>query len=109
MNKLLLTLCCILLLAGSGMTQDHSLPARDDKETEDIPFKILTSGKKITIQSKSNIRQLMLWTASGHRVAEEHAINSSSYTYQINVQEKIFFVMLQLANGKRYTKKIGIE
>jgi hypothetical protein len=29
------------------------------------PFKVLTNGKQITVQTKQNLKSLMVWTASG--------------------------------------------
>jgi hypothetical protein len=108
MTRFLLAVCCCLLLSSNGFTQNKQVPQKETSQ-EDVPYKILTNGRKITIQSKSNIQKLMLWSASGHRIVEENNLNTSSYSYTISIPEKVFFVMLQLANGKRYTKKIGVE
>ena len=108
MTRLLLAVCCLFLLCNNGFTQDKQAPQKETSP-EAVPYKILTNGRKITIQSKSNIQKLMVWSASGHRIIEENNLNTSSYSYTISIPEKVFFVMLQLANGKRYTKKIGVE
>ena len=50
----------------------------------------------------------MIWTASGHRIVEDHNLDQHSWTFNINVNENVFYLMLELADGKRYTKKIGI-
>jgi hypothetical protein len=76
--------------------------------TENKPYKILTSGKQITVKSTKNIKNIMVWTASGHRIVEQKAVNASSYTFNINVSEKIFFVMIEYEGSKPYTEKIGI-
>src|SRR6266568_4987039 len=55
------------------------------------PFRILTSGKQITIKSSRNIKSIMVWTASGHRIVEQKDLNASSYNFRISVNEKVFF------------------
>ena len=77
------------------------------KETK--PFTILTSGKQITIKSSKDIKSIMVWTASGHRILEQKAVNAASYTFEITINEKIFFVMVQLLDGKLFTEKIGLR
>ena len=73
------------------------------------PFRILTSGKQIIIKSNKNIKSIMVWTASGHRIVEQKDINTSTYNFRPSIDEKIFFVMLQLVDGKIYTEKIGVR
>lgn len=73
------------------------------------PFRILTSGKKITIQAKQNIKEVMVWTSNGHRLIEQKEINSSTYSFTITINEKIFFLRVDMADGKMFTKKIGIQ
>ena len=73
------------------------------------PYKILTSGKQITIKSTKNIKGIMVWTASGHRVVEQKEINATSFSFNINISEKIFFVMIQYEGMKPFTEKVGIE
>jgi hypothetical protein len=73
------------------------------------PFKVLTNGKQITIQSKQNLRSLMVWTASGHRFVEEKALTSNSYSFTVPAKEKIFYIMLETAEGKRFTEKMGVK
>ena len=51
----------------------------------------------------------MVWTASGHRVVEQKEINTSSYTFNININEKVFFLMVEFEGSKPYTEKIGIR
>lgn len=77
------------------------------KETR--PYQVVTSGKQITIKSNRNIQHVMLWTITGHRVVEQREINSSSYTFIIPINEKIFFLMVGLEGGKIYTEKIGLQ
>jgi hypothetical protein len=73
------------------------------------PFRIITSGKQITVKSSKDIKTIMVWTSSGHRILEQKDVNASVYNFRINVSEKIFFFMLQLIDGKVYSEKIGIQ
>ena len=73
------------------------------------PFKVLTNGKQITIQSKQNLRSLLVWTASGHRFVEEKALTSNSYSFTVPAKEKIFYIMVETAEGKRFTERMGIK
>jgi hypothetical protein len=84
-----------------------TLSAQPKKESK--LYKILTSGKQVTIKSSRNIQHVMLWTTSGHRVVEQREINAGSYTFSIPINEKIFFLMIGLEGGKIYTEKIGIQ
>lgn len=79
----------------------------DNKETK--PYKVLTSGKQITIKSTKDINHVMLWTTGGNRVVEQKEINKASYTINIPVNQKTFFLMIGLVSGKIYTEKIGIQ
>jgi hypothetical protein len=76
---------------------------------ENKPYKILTSGKQITVKSTKNIKAIMVWTASGHRVVEVKEVNASSFSFTISINEKIFFVMIQLDGMKPFTEKIGVQ
>jgi hypothetical protein len=73
------------------------------------PFKVLTNGKQITIQSKQNLRSLMVWTASGHRFIEEKELKTNSYSFTVPSKEKVFFMMIETAEGKRFTEKMGVK
>lgn len=73
------------------------------------PFKILTNGKQITVQTKQNLKSLMVWTASGHRIVEEKDLTTNSYSFTVPSKEKIFFMMLETAEGKRFTEKMGVK
>jgi hypothetical protein len=73
------------------------------------PYKILTSGKRITIKSKKNIKRLMVWTSSGHRIVEQHELDTAEYNFTIPTDEKVFFLMLETNNGDRYTDKFGTQ
>jgi hypothetical protein len=84
-------------------------PAEETKLRSVKPFKVLTNGRQITIQAKQNIRMVMVWTASGHRIVEAKEINTSIYSFTITVKEKIFFMMIETADRKIFTEKIGIQ
>jgi hypothetical protein len=77
------------------------------KETR--PYKVLTSGKEITIKSNKNIQHVMVWTTDGHRVVEQKEINATSFTFTIPINEKIFFLMVGMDGEKIYTEKIGVK
>jgi hypothetical protein len=89
-------------------THAQSLPP-DYRMDKAKPYRILTSGKQITIKSSKDIQSIMVWTASGHRIVEQKEVNAGSYTFTVGVNEKIFFLMLELKGEERYTEKIGIR
>lgn len=86
-------------------------PSKSDitRSTSAKPFKILTNGKQITIQSKQNLRSIMVWTASGHRFVEEKLLTTNSYTFTVPSKEKVFYMMIETAEGKRFTEKMGVK
>jgi hypothetical protein len=101
------------LLAVSAAVSAQTKPLRDPavpgKTEKAKPFKVLTNGRQITIQSKENIRTLMIWSAGGQRIVEEKDINSMSYSFVLPQKEKIVFVLVEMLNGKRFTEKIGVQ
>jgi hypothetical protein len=106
MTKLLLrrSAAIILIACLSLFTQAQPLV-----KTENKPYKILTNGKQVTVKSNKTIQSVMVWTASGHRVIEERNVNNSSFSFNLNINEKIFFLMIQLEGSKPYTEKIGLQ
>ena len=76
---------------------------------EPKPYKVLTSGKQVTIKSEKSIKSIMVWTSSGNRIIEQKAVNATSFTFNAGNKEKIFFVMVRLQNGTLYTEKIGVQ
>lgn len=78
-------------------------------EKSSKPYRILTSGKQITIKSEKDIKSIIVWTSDGNRILEHKDVNSNSYTFRITVREKTFFIRIQLVNGKTYSEKIGVE
>jgi hypothetical protein len=73
------------------------------------PFRILTSGQRITVQSNKNINNVIVWTASGNRFVEQTNIEAPSFNFFVPSKEKYVFMMLELQGGKRYTEKIGVQ
>jgi hypothetical protein len=80
-----------------------------ENEKNNKPYRILTSGKLVTIKSSKTIKNVMVWTSGGNRILEEKNVNAPNYNFRITVNEKIFFVMVQLADGKTYSEKIGVQ
>lgn len=104
---LLSTFFCLPVMAQKNNTSLPE-PTQANKTNGKPPYQIYTSGRQITIKSTTNLKQLMVWTASGHRVIEQRDIDKDNYVFRLEVNEKIFFLRLQLANGKVYTQKFGI-
>ena len=106
-------LACIALLscfAFFSMAQDPGLrPKPQLSKTEGKPFKVLTNGRRITIQSTQDINRIMAWTATGTRVVEQTSFDSPTYSFTVPATEKFLFVMIQLKNGKYYTEKVGVQ
>ena len=73
------------------------------------PFKVLTNGNRITIQTKQNLRSIMVWTSSGHRFVEEKDLTTNSYSFTVPSKEKVFYMMIETAEGKRFTEKMGVK
>jgi len=73
------------------------------------PYKILTNGKQITIQLKQNLKSLIVWTASGHRIVEEKNLKTTSYSFTVPAKEKVFYMKIETAQGKRFTEKMGVK
>ncbi|MCC7400586.1 MAG: hypothetical protein IT214_03785 [Chitinophagaceae bacterium] len=77
------------------------------------PFKVLTSGKQITIKStdnENNLRQILVWTSTGHRIVEQHEMDVPSFDFSVSgINERVFFLMVEFKNGKRFSEKIGVR
>lgn len=73
------------------------------------PYKVLTSGRQLTINSDKKIHHIMLWTTNGDRVVEQKNINETNYTIRVPINRNAFFIMVGMADGKVYTEKIGIQ
>ena len=100
-SRLVPVFLLVLLFVFRGHAQD---PGNSDK-----PYKIMTSGRQLTIKSAVAINQVMLWTISGNRVVERKGISTTSCVVDIPVYQKAFYLMIGLNNGKVYTEKIGVN
>ena len=102
----------LMIVISSHAQKNDAVPAKGKplvERKEVKPYKILTSGKHITVQSKNNIKRIMVWTSSGHRIVEQHELDVPSYNFTIPTEDKIFFLMLETNNGNRYTDKFGVQ
>jgi hypothetical protein len=102
-----LLVVAILSLSIFELQAQPDGPFPEKKETK--PYKVLTSGKQITIKSVKDINHVMLWTTGGNRVVEQKEINKSSFTFTIPVNQNAFYLMIGLVGGKIYTEKIGVR
>src|SRR5262245_60609201 len=95
-----------LFLSFASMAE----PLYEPSEPATKPYRILTSGKQVTIKSTKNMKNIMVWTASGHRIVEQKEVNAATYMFNVNgAREKVFFIMVQYDGGKPYTEKIGVN
>ena len=104
MMKSMARLCAFVSLFFIAMTAAAQPESVDYK-----PYKLLTAGRQITIKSTKAIKQVMLWTTGGDRVVEQKEINNSSFVVNIPVNQRSFFLMIGLSDGKIYTEKIGLQ
>jgi hypothetical protein len=72
------------------------------------PYRILTSGKDITIKSTKTIKEVLVWTTTGYRIVENRSVNNSSFSFQVKVPAKYVFVMIHFEGSKPYTEKLGL-
>src|SRR5689334_18880699 len=85
-----------VIICLSSLSYAQSAPAIEATIIkEDKPYKILTSGKQVTVKSSKEIKSVMVWTSSGHRIIEEKAVNSTSYSFNLKIPEKVYFIMIQ--------------
>lgn len=73
------------------------------------PYRIQTSGREVTIKSSRLIKEVLVWTSTGHRIVENRNINASTYSFQVNTNTRVVYVMIHYEGRKPYTEKIGIE
>jgi hypothetical protein len=73
------------------------------------PFKLLTNGRQVTIQSREELKSLLVWTASGNRIVEQKELKTTSHSFTVPVKENIIFLLIELTNGRRYTEKLGVR
>ncbi len=98
--------CLTIVAQGQPINKTVSVK---ESTTDSKPYRIHTIGKQVAIKSNIDIKNIMVWTSGGNRILEKKEINTANYSFRVAVTEKIFFVMLRLADGKTYSEKIGIE
>jgi hypothetical protein len=97
----LLAFASFSLLALGSMAQSPEIKTGK-------PYKLLTSGRQITIKSTKDIKQVMLWTINGNRIIEHKDIHKTSWVVNVPLMQKNFFLMIGMNDGKVYTEKIGL-
>lgn len=103
MMKSVSGLLAIFLFIVSSLSLQAQTSKKDTK-----PYRVITSGRQLTIKSSKTINNIMVWTTDGNRVIEQKNINNNSFTIDIPVYRKAFYLMIGLTNGKIYTEKIGV-
>lgn len=98
----ILSLSLFVLAARAQPVSD--IPAAKESK----PYKVLTSGKQVTIKSTKGIKQVMVWSTNGNRIVEHRAVNNSLYSFTVPSNHKTCYIMVGLDDGKVYTEKIGI-
>src|SRR4051812_17634296 len=72
-------------------------------------YRIITSGKQLTVKSKQPIKNVMVWTTAGDRVVEQRGIHNNSCTVEVPTTQKNFFLMVGMEDGQVYTEKLGLR
>jgi hypothetical protein len=99
-----------ICISISAFSQDPPIKNKTVTEkTEPRPFKILTNGKHITVQSNKDLQKVMVWSSNGNRIVEQQEVNANSYSFTTPSSDKIYFLMVQMKDGKVFTEKIGIR
>ena len=98
----------ILIFSAFVIQAQPVLAAAKGTEAPAKPYRIQTSGKQITIKSTRDIKNVMVWSSAGNRLFEQKDINAETFNFKLNVNEKIFFIRIQLKDGKVYSEKIGL-
>jgi len=103
-------LIVIIVSCLSVFSYAQTAPVNETENAQtNKPYRILTSGKQVTVKSTRDIKSVMVWTASGHRIVEEKEVNATSFSFTIHVTEKVFFIMIQFDGSRPYTEKIGVQ
>jgi len=99
-----------VILLSTILLESSAQPPEEKQETKNSkPYKVLTNGRQLTIKSNKQIKNVMLWTTSGNRVVEHKEVNNQSCVLEIPVNDRTFFMMVALNDGKVYTEKIGLR
>lgn len=103
--------CFSPLFAQDDPVPGKSKPLSEKKAVK--PFKVLTSGKRITIQSTDNtkkFKQILVWTSGGNRIVEQHELDAPSFDFSVSgIRENVFFLMVAFKDGERFSEKIGVR
>lgn len=102
-RRLLTIAWCVLLSLGAIAQSEN------ESKKENKPYRIQTSGKQVTVKSSKSIKNIMVWTASGHRIVEQRDLKLTSYSFTANTKDRVYFVMIQYEGLKPYTEKIGVD
>lgn len=99
-----------LVFLSFAVLSTAAIPLRGQPQKEEAkPYRVITSGKQVTIKSSKNIRNIMVWTATGHRLLEQRDVNNNQFSFTVNIREKVFYVMIQYDNLlKPYTERVGL-
>jgi hypothetical protein len=108
MTKFLFAVCCCLLIGSAGYAQTGSKPPKEEPPRT-RPFKVLTSGKKITIQAKKDMVNLIAWTSSGERIQEKKNLNEKQFIFTAPSKENMVFILIEFGGGERHTYKVGLQ
>ena len=108
MSAIIRGIVCVCLITSTITIAAQPKETRSSPITTK-PYKVLTNGKKITVQATSNISKLMVWTSNGHRILEQTRVNAISYSFEVPSKDKILFVLIELVNGQRFTEKVGVK
>ena len=98
----------VVVRTDTGITQSSRVATEDFTSTRK-PFKVLTSGSRITVQCRQPIDRILVWTSSGKRLVEKNDLNNANYSFTASGSDSFVFLMLELADGSRFTEKIGIR
>src|SRR5205085_9460106 len=85
-----LILCIATLTSAQSDTSPEIKPGYSERIAAK-PYKVLTAGKRITVQSKTEINKIMVWSSSGHRFVEDNSVKSPSYSFTVTTGEKFFY------------------
>jgi hypothetical protein len=110
-SRFILAMTVTLFFAAFSQGQSVAVANKQSaiEKSPSKPYKILTSGKRITLQCKTNMKRVLVWTTTGHRIVEQHELDVPSFTFTVPVNEKYFFLMLETQDGKRYSEKFGVQ
>ena len=110
MSRYLITFCYCFIITGSVLAQGN-IDRSPEKQVANspVPFKVLTAGKKITIQSTKNISNVIAWNRAGNRITEQKNLDATRCAFTAGSSDRVIFVMIELKDGRRYTQKIGLE